>query len=100
MDNKRTDDLIKHQQAESERLKPLEKFSEFNSHIRVEDMLVCANSLGEWLEFCDNLKAEAYKELADKLDTYIIWHFSIDDPFVKSIRSKLDNLLIDRKSVV
>lgn len=53
--------------AENERLKPLEKFSEFNSHIRVEDMLVFASSLEEWMEFCDNLKAEAYKECIEKV---------------------------------
>lgn len=59
---------IKHLQAENERLKPFEdKFSEFKVHIRVEDMLVCASSLGEWLEFCDNLKAEAYNEFAEWL---------------------------------
>ena len=38
-------------------------------------------------------KIEGGKEFADKLDTYIIWHFPIDDLFIKSIRSKLDNLL-------
>ena len=54
--------------AENERLKPFEdKIAEFNSHIRVENMLVFANSLEEWLEFCDNLKAEAYKEFAERL---------------------------------
>ena len=59
-------DLINRLQTENERLKSFEdKFAEFNSHIRVEDMLVCASSLGEWLEFCDNLKAEAYKEFAE-----------------------------------
>lgn len=53
-------------EAENERLKPFEdKIAEFKSHIRVEDMLVFANSLEEWLEFCDNLKAEAYKEFAE-----------------------------------
>lgn len=61
-------DLINRQQAEIERLKPFEeKISEFNSHIRVEDMLVFASSLEEWLEFCDNLKAEAIKEFAERL---------------------------------
>ena len=54
--------------AENERLKPFEdKIAEFNSHIRVEDMLVFASSLEEWLEFCENLKAEAYKEFAERL---------------------------------
>ena len=55
-------------QAENERLKPFEdKIAEFNSHIRVEDMLVFANSLEEWLEFCDNLKSKAYKECIEKV---------------------------------
>lgn len=55
-------------QAEIERLKPFEdKIAEFKSHVRVEDMLVFASSLEEWLEFCDNLKAEAYKEFVDLL---------------------------------
>ena len=63
-------DLIKRLQAENERLKPFEdKFAEYNSHIRVEDMLVFASSLEEWLEFCDNLKAEAYKECIEKVKT-------------------------------
>ena len=60
-------DLINRQQAEIEKLNPLEKFAEFNSRIRVEDMLVCASSIGEWLEFCDNLKAKAQKEFAYEL---------------------------------
>lgn len=60
------DKVIKSLQAENERLKAFEdKIAEFNSHIRVEDMLVFASSLDEWLEFCDNLKAEAYKEFAE-----------------------------------
>ncbi len=54
--------------AENERLKHFEdKIAEFNSHIRVENMLVFASSLEEWLEFCDNLKAEAYKECIEKV---------------------------------
>ena len=68
-------DLINRLQAENERLKPFEdKIAEFNSHIRVEDMLVFADSLAEWLEFCDNLKAEARKEFAErlKLHSYIM----------------------------
>lgn len=62
-------------QAEVERLKPFEdKIAEFKSHIRVEDMLVFASSLEEWLEFCDNLKAEAYKECLAKVKNYIKTH--------------------------
>ena len=76
MDNKRTDDLIKHQHAESERL---------NKNI---DAMVCEHE-----RLIKTAKIEGGKEFADKLDTYIIWHFPIDDPFIKSIRSKLDNLL-------
>ena len=54
-------------QAEIERLKPFEdKIAKFKSHIRVEDMLVFASSLEEWLEFCDNLKSEAIKEFCEK----------------------------------
>lgn len=54
-------------QAEIERLKPFEdKITKFKSHIRVEDMLVFASSLEEWLEFCDNLKSEAIKEFCEK----------------------------------
>lgn len=59
--------------AEIERLKPFEdKIAEYKSHIRVEDMLVFANSLEEWLEFCDNLKAGAYKEFAENYGK-LIW---------------------------
>ena len=62
-------------QAKIERLKPFEdKIAEFKSHIRVEDMLVFASSLEEWLEFCDNLKAEAYKECLAKVKNYIKTH--------------------------
>ena len=54
-------------QAEIEGLKPFEdKIAKFKSHIRVEDMLVFASSLEEWLEFCDNLKSEAIKEFCEK----------------------------------
>ena len=59
---------IKELKAENERLKTFEdKIAEFNSHIRVENMLVFASSLEEWLEFCDNLKSEARKEFAERL---------------------------------
>ncbi len=55
--------------AEIERLQPFkDKIAEFNSHIRVENMLVFASSLDEWLDFCDNLKAEAIKEFAERLN--------------------------------
>ena len=60
-------DLINRQQAEIERLKDENLQSEYPARIRVDDFLVCANSLGEWLEFCDSLKAEAIKEFADRL---------------------------------
>ena len=66
------------QKAEIERLKPFEnKIAEFKSHIRVEDMLVFANSLEEWLEFCNNLKAEAYKEFAERLKEYLGTHYDL-----------------------
>lgn len=81
-------------QAENERLKPFEdKIAEFNSHIRVEDMLVFTNSLEEWLEFCDNLKAEAYKEFAE----IIFSLFPADKNFTTisrfTIRQKLKELV-------
>ena len=60
-------DLINRQQAEIERLKDENLQSEYPARIRVDDFLVCANSLGEWLEFCDSLKAEAIKEFAERL---------------------------------
>lgn len=60
-------DLINHQQAEIERLKDENLQSEYPARIRVDDFFVCANSLGEWLEFCDSLKAEAIKEFAERL---------------------------------
>lgn len=60
-------DLINRQQAEIERLKDENLQSEYPARIRVDDFLVCANSLGEWLEFCDSLKAEAITEFADRL---------------------------------
>lgn len=39
------------------------------------------------------IKDRAIKEFADKLDTYIMWHFPIDDPFVADIRLKIDKLV-------
>ena len=72
-------------QAENERLKPFEdKIAKFNSHIRVEDMLVFASSLEEWLEFCENLKAEAYKEFAERLHEELRI-YGIKDKFNKSV---------------
>ena len=66
-------DIINHQDAEIKRLKPFEeKIAEYNSSIRVEDMLVFADSLAEWMEFCDNLKAEARKEFSQKLENRIL----------------------------
>ena len=66
--NKALLDLINRLQAENERLKPFEdKIAEFKSHIRVEDMLVFASSLEEWVEFMQKTKAEAYKECIEKV---------------------------------
>lgn len=66
--NSKLRNKINRLKAENERLKPFEeKIAEFKSHIRVEDMLVFASSLEEWLEFCDNLKTEAYKDFAREL---------------------------------
>ncbi len=85
-------DLINRLQAENERLKPFEdKIAEFNSHIRVEDMLVFASSLEEWLEFCDNLKAEAYKECIEKVKALFP---SDNEPYQYwEIHEDADNLL-------
>ena len=89
-------DLINRLQAENERLKPFEdKIAEFNSHIRVENMLVFASSLEEWLEFCDNLKAEAYKECIKKVkEEYAdLMEFGYADISVDGLFKKLDNIL-------
>ena len=78
--------------AEIERLKPFEdKIAEFKSHIRVEDMLVFASSLEEWLEFCDNLKAEAYKECIEKVKERLSTCVTDTQQMVFELR--LDNLL-------
>ena len=77
--------------AEIERLKPFEdKIAEFKSHIRVEDMLVFASSLEEWLEFCDNLKAEAYKECLEKIEQRDV---SESDFYVVVKKTEFNNLL-------
>ena len=79
-------------QAENERLKPFEdKIAKFNSHIRVEDMLVFASSLEEWLEFCENLKAEAYKEFAERLKDMSEHFWEEKENFVSE--EQIDNLL-------
>lgn len=46
--------------------------NEYKARIQVDEMVVCANSLGEWLEFCDNLKAEAIKEYMDKVISEVV----------------------------
>ena len=85
-------DLINRLQAENERLKPFEdKIAKFNSHIRVEDMLVFASSLEEWLEFCENLKAEAYKEFAERLKDMSEHFWEEKENFVSE--EQIDNLL-------
>ena len=85
-------------QAENERLKPFEdKIAKFNSHIRVEDMLVFASSLEEWLEFCENLKSETYKEFVDRLKEQMYqssdWSHG-EHPFVVE-ESDIDNTLYE-----
>lgn len=64
-------DFLNRQQAEIERLKDENLQSEYPARIRVDDFFVCANSLGEWLEFCDSLKAEAIKEFVERLKKHI-----------------------------
>lgn len=87
---------IERLKEEIERLKPFEdKIAEFNSHIRVEDMLVFTSSLEEWLEFCNNLKSEAYTDFAESLkkefDNPHIQKFGLD--FVKFLKNVVDNRL-------
>ena len=91
-------DIINRQKAEIERLKPFEeKIAEYNSSIRVEDMLVFASSLEEWLEFCDNLKAEAYKEFAERLKIKSE-HFEMEkENFVSE--TDIDNLLAEMEEM-
>ena len=92
-------DLINRQDKEIERLKPFEdKIAEYNSHIRVEDMLVFASSLGEWLEFCDNLKADAYKECIEKVkEKYQIFENQAYATNPYALHNFLDNLLKEFK---
>ena len=95
-------DLINRLQAENERLKPFEdKIAEFNSHIRVEDMLVFASSLGEWLEFMQKTKAEAIKEFAEKVYRFLCnektWHILKESWLTNGecgwLKQNFDNLL-------
>lgn len=69
-------DLITRQQAEleqlKERIKSYEQFDEFKARIRVDGMIVCADSLSEWLDFCDKLKSEAAKEVVERTVDYLI----------------------------
>lgn len=85
-------DELAEKQAEIERLKPFEeKIAEYNSSIRVEDMLVFASSLEEWLEFCDDLKAEAYKEFAERLKNHF-WSKADCDVLIRGV---IDNILTE-----
>ena len=95
--------LINRQKAEIERLKQdrylvkengdieLLPRTEFKARIQVEDMVVCASSLGEWLEFCDTLKAEAIKEFANRLSS----SFSLSAGIftLGTVHYKIDNLV-------
>ena len=53
--------------AENEQLKNINLLGEFKARIRVDDMIVGTHSVGEWFEFLQKTKAEAYKEFAKKL---------------------------------
>ena len=80
-------------QAENEKLKSIHLLDEFNVRIRVDDMFVSAHSMSEWLEFCDNLKSEAYKEFAERLKIFVIPQMA--DGYTREIVLKrdIDNLL-------
>ncbi len=81
-------------EAENERLKPFEdKIAEFNSHIRVENMLVFASSLEEWLEFCDNLKAEAITEFVSLLCERFRIYQDLEILFKKDLEDLLKELV-------
>ena len=53
--------------AENEQLKNINLLGEFKARIRVDDMIVGTHSVGEWFEFLQKTKAEAYKEFAERL---------------------------------
>ena len=84
-------DLLNRQQAEIERLKDENLQSEYPARIRVDDFLVCANSLGEWLEFCDSLKAEAIKELAERVK--MAFYYEFDEIIPSIMADNIDNLV-------
>lgn len=71
-------DLIKRQQAKIEdyklNIKQLtETFTGGNGiRIRVDNMIVYADDLEEWLEFCDKQKEEAIKELVGKYEKVLL----------------------------
>lgn len=94
-------DLINRQQAEIERLKSPKFFIENEvSEKELSEMLKKGRvgviphikcSIRRIEE--DGIRADAIKGFANKLDTYIMWHFPIDDPFVADIRLKIDKLV-------
>ena len=89
--NARKDEAIRHLEAENERLKPFEdKIAEFNSQIRVENMLIFANSFEEWLEFCDNLKSEAYKKVEEKIHATTWYHINKNGELVMGANGETD----------
>jgi hypothetical protein len=49
--------------------------------MRVDNMIVYADDLEEWLEFCDKQKAEAIKEFAQRLKADInkTWYYELEN---------------------
>lgn len=62
--------------------------NEYKARIQVKEMVVCADSLGEWLEFLDEFKDEAIQEFAERLKET----FPNNSHWIKP-REKVDNLV-------
>lgn len=45
--------------------------NEYKARIQVDELVVCADSLGDWMDFVKKTEAEAIKEFVDKVHTEI-----------------------------
>ena len=64
--------------------------NEYKARIQVDEMVVCADSLGEWLDFIKKTEAEAIKECIEKFREIVP---EIDDTYIESmVEEHIDNI--------
>ena len=53
--------------AENEQFKSINLLGEYKARLQVGNMIVCTHRIGEWFDFLQKTKAEAYKECIEKV---------------------------------